>query len=61
MLMPFVLSCKTGTVVNSGDWLARLPPGAQQYQDSSGIYGVARFALKAGTQGSHSQGSVQAG
>ena len=35
MLMVFVLSYKTGNVVNSGTWLAKLPPRAQQSQDSS--------------------------
>ena len=30
-------------------------PGVQQSQDSSGIHGAPRFALKAGTQGTHSK------
>ena len=51
----FVLLCKTGNVVKPGDWLVRLPPGVQQSQDSSGIHGAPRFALKAGTQGTHSK------
>ena len=38
MLMLFVLSYKTGNVVNSGTWLAKLPPRAQQSHDSPLFY-----------------------
>ena len=48
---------KLGNVVKPGDWLVRLPPGAQQSQDSSGIHDASRFSLKAGIQGTHSQDS----
>ena len=63
MLIVFVLSYKTGNVVNSGTWLAKLPPRAQRSQDSSlnFIFGAARLALTAGSQDTQSQGSVQAG
>ena len=51
MLMLFVLSYKTGDVVNSGTWLAKLPPRAQQSQDSPLFY--------LGLQGLRSQRAVR--
>ena len=56
MLMLFVLSCKPWNVVKPGAWLTRVLPRAQQFQDLSLIYGVARLALIAGSQGTNSQG-----
>ena len=40
MLVLLALSCKTWNVVKSGAWLARDPPGAQQFQDLSPILSI---------------------
>ena len=52
MLMLCVLSYKTGNVVNSGTWLAKLPPRAQQSHDSFLI-------LSSVLQGLHSRQAVR--
>lgn len=59
MLMLFVLPCKTWNVVKPWTWLARSPSGDQQSQDSFPylIYDASLFT--GGSQGTHSQESVQ--
>ena len=61
LLFFFFFLYKTWNILKLGTWLARPPPEAQQFQDSSPILSM---GLKSGThssQGTHSQGSVQEG